>query len=181
MNEISGLEFGKELRNIEAAEYMNEYYTDAGPKLAEKMRQPWVPSDGLKNITTSFGFEFLTENQVKKLVSEIKILKSSAIDNLSSRLLKDAFSVLTFELTYLYDSCIETCIFPRAWSVGKITPIPKVNNSNNNVKYWRPITQIPLPGKPLERILHNQIYNYLEFNNLLYKNQYGFRRELSTS
>ena len=195
INEISGLgksknkkgvtklidDFGNEYRNMEAAEYMNEYYTDAGPQLAQKMKTPWYPNDCLKNITTSFSFEFVTESLVRKLVSEIKISKSSALDNLSSRLLKDAFSTLIFELTYLYNTCIETSIFPRAWSVGKISPIPKVNNSNTKVKDWRPITQIPLPGKLLERILHNQMYSYLEFNNLLCKNQYGFRRELSTS
>ena len=38
-----------------------------------------------------------------------------------------------------------------------------------------------MPGKLLERISHDQIHNYLEINSLLYNNQYGFRRERSTS
>ena len=89
--------------------------------------------------------------------------------------------MLTFELTYLYNTCVGTCIFPRQWSIGKISPIPKTTANSTNVKDWRPITQIPLPGKILERILHDQIYTYLEFNSLLYNNQYGFRRGRSTS
>ena len=195
INELSGLgknknkksmtklidEMGNEFENSDAAEYMNNYYTDAGPKLAQMMNDEWEPAECLKNIKTVFCFEFIPEAQVKKLVSEIKTSKSSAIDNLSSRILKDALSVLSIELTHLYNSCIETCIFPRQWSIGKITPIPKVSNSSTNAKDWRPITQIPLPGKLLERILHDQIYNYLEYNSLLYNNQYGFRRERSTS
>ena len=92
---------------------MNEYYTEAGPNLAKKMNESWEPIDSLKNITSTFSFEFITETLVQKLVSEIKISKSSAIDNLSSRILKDAFSVLTVELTHLYNTCIETCIKNR--------------------------------------------------------------------
>ena len=51
LNEISGLgkskkkkgvsklidDLGKEFQNLEAAEYMNKYYTEAGPNLAKKM------------------------------------------------------------------------------------------------------------------------------------------------
>ena len=35
------------------------------------------------------------------------ITKSSAIDNLNTRLVKDAFGVLFFELTYMYNSCLQ--------------------------------------------------------------------------
>ena len=195
MNEISGLgknkkkngvsklidDLDKEFQNLEAAEFMNEYYTEAGPNLAKKMSQPWEPTECLTKITSEFGFEFITENIVRKMISEIKISKSSAIDNLSSKILKDSFSVLIIELTYLYNKCIERSIFPRAWSIGKISPIPKLNVNSTKVKDWRPITQIPLPGKLLERILHDQIYTYLESNQLLYNNQYGFRKGKSTS
>ena len=45
---------------------------------------------------------------------------------------------------------------------------------------WRPISQICITGKLLEKIIHAQLYNYLEENNLLSKNQYGFRKNLST-
>ena len=132
-------------------------------------------------IKSTFGFESVPEKVVERLVSEIKTSKSSAIDNLSSKILKDAFSALTFELTHLYDTCIETSIFPRKRSIGQISPIPKTTKHSTKVKDWRPITQIPLPGKLLERILNDQIYNYMENNNLLYTNQYGFRGGRSTS
>ena len=46
---------------------------------------------------------------------------------------------------------------------------------------WRPIYSISLPGKILERIIHTQIYHYLEWNKILADNQHGFRRNSSTS
>ena len=65
--------------------------------------------------------------------------------------------------------------------MGKITPFPKTKSFSTKVKEWRPITQIPLPGKLLERVLHDQIYNYFDENKLFCNNHYGFRKERSTS
>ena len=144
------------------------------PKLSDKIDSQWEESENLKNINCSFEFAFITEEKVKLLISEIKVLKSTAVNNLSSRILKDAFQVLTVELTNIYNLCIESGIFPKAWSVGKITLIPKTCTISNHPKYWRPITQIPLPGKLLERILRDQIYQYFSENNLFYKQQFGF-------
>ena len=81
------------LRNGDDADYMNrsKYYTEAGPKLADQIRSKWVPEECLKNINTSFEFEFIPEAWVQKLITDIKMSKSSAVDKLSSRLLKDAF------------------------------------------------------------------------------------------
>ena len=158
--------------NLDAAEYMNKYYTDAGPKLSQNYSNIWKETDSLKNINSTFKFDFVHEGWIKKLIKDIKKTKSSAVDNLGSQILKDAFSVLTLELTFLYNCCIENGIFPVSWSVGKITPIPKTSNISTEAKNWRPITQIPLPGKILERVMHSQIYNYFD-NNLLYENRYG--------
>ena len=174
-------ETGEELQNSDAAEYMNNYYTEAGPKLAQKIDMTWEASENLKKHTCKFEFDFISEALVKKLVSEIKISKSSAVNNLSSRILKDAFQVLIFELTHLYNLCIGAGIFPRDWSIGKISPIPKTNKNSYNPKDWRPITQIPLPGKLFERIIHDQIYKYFDDNKLFFNGQYGFRKGKSTA
>ena len=55
-----------------------------------------------------------------------------------------------------------------------MSPIPKTNKNRNDPKDWRPITQIALPGKLLECILHDQIYKHFDDNNLFYNQQYSF-------
>ena len=118
---------------------------------------------------------------VQKLINEIDISKSSAMGNLSTRLLRDAFACMIFKLAYLYNNCLETSTFPAKWGIGIVTPIPKTQTKSKEAKYWRPITQICLPGKILERIVHRQLNEYLETNNLLFSNQHGFRSNKSTS
>ena len=146
-----------------------------------KKRKKREATDNLKKHESTFEFIFVRETWVKRLVSDIKISKSSAMDSLSTKVLKDAFSILTIELTHLYNVCIESGIIPRASSIGKNSPIPKTNANSSNPKDWQPITQIPLPGKLLECILHNQIYKYFDDNSLFYGQQYGFLKERSTA
>ena len=72
--------------------------------------------------------------------------------NLSSCVLKDAFESISFELTNLFNSCIEYSLKRR---VKEREPIfQKHQGANNDPEDWRPITQVELPGKVLGWILH---------------------------
>ena len=57
----------------------------------------------------------------------------------------------------------------------------EANHRSTDPNNWRPISQICLPGKLLEKIIHSQLYRYLDVNNILSSNQYGFRKGLITS
>ena len=174
-------ENGEKLENQEAAAFLNEYYVNVGPSLAEKQNLTWDCSKCKINTESNFSLRWITEREVRNHVKDICITKSSAIDEISTRLLKDAFECITFELTYLYNTCIMQGSFPRVWGESKVTPIPKTTHNSSKPGDWRPISQISLPGKILEKIVHLQLVHYLEINNLLSKNQYGFRRGYSTS
>ena len=138
----------------------------------------WVSNPFMTKEYDGFTFEEISEYEVLKLVKDIPIGKSSAYSNLSSRLCKDAFSILTKELAYLYNICISTGTFPTDWGLAEVIPIPKTGNLRQ-VKNWRPISQIKLPGKILERLIHRQLSPY--FEKILHKNQHGFRNNMSTS
>ena len=75
---------------------------------------------------------------------------------------------------------MEYGVFPANWGIGEITPIPKVNIHSKKPEEWRPITQIKLPGKILERCVHTQLYSYFD-ENYLNRRQHGFRPLNSTS
>ena len=168
------------LRGLDAANHMNEYYTNAGPNLAKAFTNSWTSNDCIIREEHDFSFEFISEQAVSKLVKEIKISKSSAMGSLSSRILKDVFEVRICELTDLFNVCLDSGVFPLSWGIGEITPIPKANIHSKKPGKWRPITQIKLLGKLLERCVHFQLYNYFE-DYYLAPQQHGFRPEKSTS
>ena len=119
------------------------------------------------------------EGEVFKTVKNINVSKSSGIDNLSSFLLKQAFSILLPELTFLFNLSLDKAIFPEQWKKALVIPIPKSGNLTS-VQNYRPISLLPLPGKILEKLVHTQISNFLEENSLLTDKQHGFRKSHST-
>ena len=117
---------------------------------------------------------------VLQFVKEIDVNKSSGINTIPTFILKDCFMAMIPELVNLFNCSIETGIFPDAWAIAKVTPIPKSGNLKLP-KNWRPISILPLPGKLLEKCCHQFIDDHLARNNILSNCQYGFRKNRSTS
>ena len=61
-----------------------------------------------------------------------------------------------------------------------MTPIPKAGDKCNLSNY-RPISVLPVFSKVFEKVEYTQLYDYLENNSILHKQQYGFRAKKSTT
>ena len=109
-------ETGKTHENLEAATYLNNFYVNVGPNLAKKHTGTWEREKCKTKVDATFNFSWISEMEIKRLVKEICITKSSAVENINTRLLKDAFEALTFELTYMYNACLQNGLFPREWA-----------------------------------------------------------------
>ena len=183
MNKLGKMmdEFGNEYENQGAVDFFNHYYTNAGPRLAEHFQDIWDAESSDINVESTFDICNITEPRVRRLIKDIKLSKSCSIEGISARLLRDAFEVLVPELTYLFNTCLEIGDIPRSWCHGTISPLPKTKTGSKQAKDWRPITQIPLSGKLLEKLVHEQVYEYFDRNNILCKMQYGFHPGMSTS
>ena len=62
---------------------------------------------------------------------------------------------------------------------GIVTPIPK-SGDKLNPENWRPINNICIPGKILEKCIYRQVEEYMERNNFFCKSQHGFRKGKGT-
>ena len=60
-------------------------------------------------------------------------------------------------------------------------PVFPVKCTKQLIKNYRPISLFPVCGKILEKIIFNNLYPYLHTNNLITKNQSGFRPGDSTT
>ena len=174
-------EDGKILEGKELADFLGNYYATNGENLAKAFQTISPPFD-LEEVRrdAKFALRFVPLTVIEQLIREIDIGKSSGILGISTVLLKDAFMVLSVELAYIINESIRTAVFPDAWAVGTITPIPKEGETLDPGN-WRPITILPLPSKLLEKVVHYQIISYLDDNNYLSFNQHGFRKGKSTS
>ena len=73
----------------------------------------------------------------------------------------------------IYKNCIGTGIFPDSWKKSNIVPVHK-KGDKQLLENYRPVSLLPILGKVFEKILYNNIYEYLQENKLLCENQSGF-------
>ena len=71
-------------------------------------------------------------------------------------------------------------IFPENFKVSKVTPIDKGGEEMDPFNY-RPISTLSALTQIFEKIICEQLVNYLEKHKILYEFQFGFRKGHSTS
>ena len=121
----------------------------------------------------------MTLQKTLKILQSSKSSKAAGFDSLPARIIKDIASEIAAPLTFLINISLESGIFPTAEKLAKINPVFK-SGERTNVDNYRPISVLNILSKTVERVVYNQLSEYLESNNLLSDNQYGFRRKRST-
>ena len=63
--------------------------------------------------------------------------------------------------------------------IAKVIALFK-SGSTEEVNNYRPISLLPIFDKIIEKLMHKQLYKFLEDHEILFKNQFGFRKKCST-
>lgn len=126
-----------------------------------------------------FYFNNVSADEVRFHLGKIKS-NSLGIDGIPLNLIQTLLPVLLPHLTFIINSGLTKSIFPDAWKVAIISPIPKIPNPST-VSDFRPISILPTLSKVFERIIHVQINSFIAKHNLLDEHQSGFRANHSTT
>ena len=118
----------------------------------------------------------------EKTLSILKGNPSTAtgIDNLSGNFLKSGAHVLARPISQHCNLSIKLNSFPRSCKIAKVKPLFK-KGSKTDPQNYRSISLLSLLSKIMERIVHDQIEEFLSKNKLLYRLQSGFRKNYSTN
>ena len=77
-------------------------------------------------------------------------------------------------LKLIFQSCLESGKFPNEWKKANVVPVHK-KGDKQILKNYRPISLLPIAGKIFERLLYDKMFEFFIANNLISKNQSGFR------
>ena len=119
-------------------------------------------------------FEKIHEDDILKIINKMDNKSSSGYDMFSNKIIKAIKNEISKPLTLIINQMFESGIFPDSLRIAKIIPLYKKGNINSITNY-RPISLLPTLSKVFERVIFNQLYLYLDHNNLLSEEQYGFR------
>ena len=120
-----------------------------------------------------------TVDTIYKLLRKIDEKKSVGLDNIPNKSLKIAADAVAPSLTTIFTASINTGIFPQEWKESRVSPVYKSGARNDSSNY-RPISVIPVIAKIFEKIVYDQLYEYLNNYNHLTTCRSGFRSLHST-
>ncbi|RUM30450.1 MAG: hypothetical protein DSY42_04590 [Aquifex sp.] len=119
---------------------------------------------------------------VETVILTIKSLnktRSVGCDGISLNFIRDSLYMIAFYLTVIVNTSLTTGVFPETWKHAMVIPFFK-KGDQENVSNYRPISLLPILSKIVEKIVSNQLLDFLLKNNLLSNSQHGFRPNLST-
>lgn len=177
--EINGLSISNE-KSI--ADEFNKYFINIGPNLTQNTDYP--PNSSFKDYLTSplannFEFKTVTPNSIVNIINSLKPKTSCNFDRISSKLLKNIKHEISFTLANIFNQCIKQSIFPELLKKTKVIPVYK-DKEDFLFNNYRPISILSSLSKVFERVLYNQMFEYLSQLKVFHKSQYGFRKFHST-
>ena len=133
-----------------------------------------------KNINPNmFTLQNVTEHFIYNELSKLNINKSTGLDGINARFLRDGALELKFVLTFIVNLSIKTNTVPIEFKQTRVTPLFK-KNDRMEISNYRPVSILNVVSKVLERAVYMQFEKYLKDNNILYNHQSGFRKAHST-
>ena len=102
-------------------------------------------------------------------------------DGLSGKLYHRLAYVLATPLAIIYQQSIYQAKIPSDWRLAKVIPLYKGKGNKSDATSYRPVSLTSEACKLLERLISQQIKEYLEATNALHNAQHGFRSNRSTT
>jgi hypothetical protein len=121
--------------------------------------------------------------QVKELEIQIrKMNNKTSIDEfeISNIMLKNMPYEAKNFLLKIMNECLKEGKIPSKWKSSIIKMIPKKSNDKHNIDNYRPISITPCAMRLFERVLLERLKKHLDENNIIVKQQSGFREKRST-
>ena len=163
-------------------ETLNNFFVNVGPNTEKCIpHNPIIkPEKYLKNKNLNkFQMNDTTEDEIMDIINQLES-KSSGPNSIPVNLLKIIADIIVVPLCVIVNNSFSSGVFPDALKLSKVVPIHK-GESTLDPNNYRPISLLPIFDKIIEKLMHKQLYCFLNSHNILFENQFGFRKNSSTS
>lgn len=166
--------------DVDVANAFNSYFATVGSRLASgsNLNENQYLQFMNGNFPQSMYLYPVSVSEVASVIASLKN-KSNRNANLSCMLLKFISPIISPVLEVLINKCFVQGIFPDCLKKAYVVPIPK-SGDRTLVTNYRPISILPAISKVFEKLIHCRICGYLDKLNILFPQQYGFRKGRST-
>ena len=160
------------------ADKFNQHFVDHPKQINESIDSPIRDfSDLLITNMNSMPLFHSSAYEVSLIIDAMK--KNGGLKDIPVKFLKLCNQHVSPLLSYLFNMCINNAVFPDDLKVARVIPVYK-KGPRDRICNHRPISIMPNICKIYENLLYKRISYYLNSNNLLSSNQFGFRKGRNT-
>lgn len=167
---------------INSVNEVNRFFVGIGKNLANKISQNnkgHSTSTTLTSPLNSFVLFNVDSDEIDSLIMNLRRDCAVGWDNISARILQSSRAVFVPILTHICQLSLSTGVFPKAFKKAIVFPVFK-NGDRHDVSNYRPISVLTAMSKILEKVINSRLVKFLNTNNILSNNQFGFREGKST-
>lgn len=165
------------------ASEFNKYFINVSKNLANKIvNNELDTSNMIKDIppnNISFFLNPTNPNEVISVINTLKNRTASGIDDITTEMLKKICNIVSSPLTTIFNNCFLQGYFPKCLKVAAVIPVFK-GGDKNSVTNYRPISLLSVIAKVLEKLIKIRLIEFLDKDNVLSQNQFGFMKNRST-
>ena len=140
--------------NSEIANTMNDYFSNVGKNLAEKIKSKKDFKNFMQNPNpNSMYLRPVEVEEVLKLIIGLEIKKAGGDDNIKPQLLKACRNTLKEPIIHIINLSFTKGIVPDKLKIAKVIPIYKKDDKSipNN---YRPISLLSILNKVMEKLMY---------------------------
>lgn len=165
--------------NQQLSNMFNDYFLNAGESLASGITRVPIGDKLMNDKLDKFVLTPTSIFEVEQTISNLRDTTSFGIDGISTKIIKLCSKHISGHIADIINQSFVDGIFPNCLKVSKVIPIFK-SGCKYDFNNYRPISLTPVLSKIFEIIYKKRLMKFLELNNVLCKEQYGFRRNCGT-
>ena len=128
----------------------------------------------VNSVNDSIVVQHVSVAQVRNVITSLRD-SSPGWDHLSPFVMKQCVDAYVEPITVLINNSFYYGIFPGELKLARIVPIFKSDDSSN-INNYRPISNLHFFSKIYERLMYNNMFNFMNERELIDKYQFGFRQ-----
>lgn len=161
----------------EISEKFNAYFVNSVIKINELIPRKESNESFLKYRTEEFKFKMTNLNEIMMMAKEL-MRKVNKTELCNAKVWYDSLDYTGFFIKEVINESLKSGYFPERWKTAVVVPIPKIKNTKDSTQF-RPINMMRNDEKIMEKIVKNQLMEYVESNCIISTKQSAYRRNHS--
>ena len=164
------------------ANHFNNHFSTVAEKLVDSLPSSSTTfSEYLRALSLpSINVWPTCPSEISNILLKMKNKLSAGIDLVPTKILKSSPDNILLALSHVFNLSLSRGEFINDFKIVKVCPVLKKGNAKD-INNYRPISLLSNISKILENIMHRRLYSFLDQNHFFFHQQFGFRKNHSTS